>query len=129
MTPRITMAVAARVLTQLRRDHRTLVMLLVLPCAILALLWWMFRDVALGATSFDRLGPALLALIPFIVMFLVTSVTMLRERSSGTLERSHRRPGSRHPRSERVAQLVDGSASMQPFSGGIFDNREVFGVS
>ena len=32
-------------------------------------------------------GPALLAMFPFIVMFLVTSVTTLRERSSGTLER------------------------------------------
>ncbi len=37
--------------------------------------------------AFDRLGPALLALIPFVVMFLVTSVTTLRERTSGTLER------------------------------------------
>jgi ABC-2 type transport system permease protein len=36
---------------------------------------------------FDRIGPALLAIFPVIVMFLVTSVTTLRERSSGTLER------------------------------------------
>ena len=36
---------------------------------------------------FDLVGPALLAMFPFIVMFLVTSVTTLRERSSGTLER------------------------------------------
>ena len=33
MNARITLAVAGRVLTQLRRDHRTLAMLLVLPCA------------------------------------------------------------------------------------------------
>ncbi|MPZ62179.1 MAG: ABC transporter permease subunit, partial [Propionibacteriales bacterium] len=32
-------------------------------------------------------GPPMLAMFPFIVMFLVTSVTTLRERSSGTLER------------------------------------------
>ena len=81
---RITLAVAVRVLTQLRRDHRTLALLVVLPCLILALLWWMFADNAMG---FDNLGPAMLALIPFVVMFLVTSVTTLRERSSGTLER------------------------------------------
>jgi ABC-2 type transport system permease protein len=85
MTPRITLAVAGRVLTQLRRDHRTLAMLLVLPCLLITLLWWMFDD--LPGNNFDRLGPALLALFPFIVMFLVTSVTTLRERSSGTLER------------------------------------------
>ena len=82
MTPRILFAVAGRVLNQIRRDHRTLAMLLVLPCALMTLLWWMFDDL-----TFRALGPALLALFPFIIMFLVTSVTTLRERTSGTLER------------------------------------------
>src|SRR3954469_20510750 len=86
MSARITLAIASRVLTQLRRDRRTLAMLLVLPCVVLTLLWWMFSDTG-GGIGFDSLGPPLLALIPFIVMFLVTSVTTLRERSSGTLER------------------------------------------
>ncbi|HEX6148801.1 ABC transporter permease [Nocardioides sp.] len=85
MNRRVTVAVAARVLTQLRRDHRTLAMLLVVPCVLITLLWWMFED--LPGDIFDRFGPALLALFPFIIMFLVTSVTTLRERSSGTLER------------------------------------------
>ncbi len=85
MTPRITFAVAGRVLTQLRRDHRTAAMLLVLPCLLISLMWWMFED-SFG-DPFDKFGPALLAMFPFIVMFLVTSVTTLRERSSGTLER------------------------------------------
>ena len=84
VTPRITTAVATRVLAQLRHDHRTLGMLVALPCLILALLRWIYDA---QPTVFDRLGPALLALIPFTVMFLVTSVTTLRERSSGTLER------------------------------------------
>src|SRR3712207_3555473 len=84
MTPRVTLAVTARVLTQLRRDHRTLAMLLVLPCLLQALLWWVFEAAPL---VFDRIGPALLAVFPFFVMFLVTSVTTLRERSGGTLER------------------------------------------
>lgn len=85
MSLRRTLAVALRVLQQVRRDPRTLVMLLALPSLLMALLWWMFRDVPLS--PFDRLGPALLAIFPFIVMFLVTSVTTLRERTSGTLER------------------------------------------
>lgn len=85
MSPRITLAVAGRVLTQLRRDRRTMAMLLVLPCLLITLLWWMFNDVR--SSFFDDVGPALLAIFPFIVMFLVTSVTTLRERSSGTLER------------------------------------------
>jgi ABC-2 type transport system permease protein len=83
MTPRITLAVAGRVLTQIRRDRRTLALLLVLPCLLITLLWWMFEDTPV----FDEVGPALLAMFPFIVMFLVTSVTTLRERSGGTLER------------------------------------------
>ncbi|QIG44765.1 ABC transporter permease [Nocardioides anomalus] len=85
MSPRITLAVAGRVLVQLRRDPRTVVLLLVVPCLLLTLLWWMFED-SLG-NPFGRFGPALLAVFPFIVMFLVTSVTTLRERSGGTLER------------------------------------------
>ena len=85
MTPRITMAVAARVLTQLRRDPRTVALLLVVPCVLISLLWWMFKD-SMG-DPFNHIGPALIAMFPFTVMFLVTSVTTLRERSSGTLER------------------------------------------
>ena len=85
MTPRVALAVAGRVLTQLRRDHRTMAMLLVVPCLLISLLWWMFDE--LDPATFDRFGPGLLALFPFIVMFLVTSVTTLRERASGTLER------------------------------------------
>ena len=85
MSARVTLAVAGRVLRQVRRDHRTLAMLLVVPCVLMSLLWWMFDS--LPGAMFDRFGPALLAMFPFIVMFLVTSVTTLRERSSGTLER------------------------------------------
>lgn len=89
---RVTGAIATRVLTQLRRDHRTLAMLLVLPCLLQALLWWVFSD---QGAIFDRIGPALLAIFPFFVMFLVTSVTTLRERSSGTLERLFTMPMQR----------------------------------
>jgi ABC-2 type transport system permease protein len=85
MNPTSTFAVTSRVLTQLRRDRRTMAMLLVLPCALMTLLWWMFQD--LPGDGFSSLGPALLALVPFVIMFLVTSVTTLRERTSGTLER------------------------------------------
>ncbi|GAW48821.1 MULTISPECIES: ABC transporter permease [unclassified Nocardioides] len=85
MSLRVTLAVARRVLTQLRRDRRTLAMLLVLPCLLISLLWWIYDDA--DPRLFDRIGPALLAIFPVIVMFLVTSVTTLRERSSGTLER------------------------------------------
>lgn len=84
MTPRITGAVALRVLQQLRRDHRTTAMLLVVPCVLITLLWWVYSD---AGAMFDRVGAPLLAVFPFTVMFLVTSVTTLAERMSGTLER------------------------------------------
>ena len=84
MSPRITLSVALRVLRQLRHDPRTIAMLVVVPCVLLTLLWWMFDGDEL---VFNQFGPPLLAMFPFIVMFLVTSVTTLRERSSGTLER------------------------------------------
>ena len=84
MSPRTTLAVAGRVLSQLRRDRRTAAMLIAVPCLLLTLLWWMFDG---DDETFARFGPPLLAMFPFIVMFLVTSVTTLRERSSGTLER------------------------------------------
>jgi ABC-2 type transport system permease protein len=84
MSAVVTLAVARRVLMQLRRDPRTVALLLVVPCLLLTLLWWMYDG---DEAIFDVLGPPLLAMFPFVVMFLVTSVTTLRERSSGTLER------------------------------------------
>jgi ABC-2 type transport system permease protein len=83
MTPRIAFATAARVLTQLRRDPRTIALLLVVPPALLTLLRFVLDD----PLQFDRLGAPMVGMFPFITMFLVTSITMLRERTTGTLER------------------------------------------
>jgi ABC-2 type transport system permease protein len=79
-----TLATTRRVLTQLRRDPRTIALLLLVPLVLLWLLELVFDE---QPGTFDRIGPALLALFPFVVMFLVTSVATLRERTSGTLER------------------------------------------
>jgi len=83
MNPAITLATARRVLSQLRHDHRTVAMLIIVPCVLLALLAWVFD----GTTTFDAVGAPLLGIFPFVIMFLVTSVATLRERTSGTLER------------------------------------------
>jgi ABC-2 type transport system permease protein len=72
------------VLTQLGHDRRTVALLFVVPIVLMTLLDFVYDD---RPEIFDRLGPPLLALFPFIVMFLVTSVAVLRERTSGTLER------------------------------------------
>lgn len=83
MSARLTAATALRVLRQLRHDRRTLAMLLVVPCVLIGLLAWVYE----GTGVYDRIGAPLLGVFPFVVMFLVTSVTTLRERQSGTLER------------------------------------------
>lgn len=79
-----TFLTAARVLRQLRHDPRTVVLMLVVPCVLLTLLWWVLID---QGSAFDRFAPSLLAIFPLTVMFLVTSIATLRERSSGTLDR------------------------------------------
>lgn len=84
MSARATLATARRVLAQLRRDHRTMALLLVVPVLLLTLLSYVYDG---QPQVFDRIGGPLLALFPFTTMFLVTSVAMLRERSGGTLER------------------------------------------
>jgi ABC-2 type transport system permease protein len=84
MSPRSTLAVAARVLAQLRRDPRTVVLMLGISPFLLTLLRGAFdQDLA----SFQRIGGPLVGLFPFTTMFVVTSITMLRERTTGTLER------------------------------------------
>lgn len=83
MNPRLTLVTAARVLRQVTRDHRTLALLLVMPVVLMGLLAWIYVDGPL----FERIGPVLVTVFPFVIMFVVTSVATLRERTSGTLER------------------------------------------
>ncbi|MDR0431854.1 MAG: ABC transporter permease [Bifidobacteriaceae bacterium] len=85
MSARHTWATAVRVLTQLRHDRRTIGILVVVPCLLLGLIAWMFADSPVPVI--DTIGPLLLGVFPAVVMFLVTSVATLRERTSGTLER------------------------------------------
>ena len=84
MSLRVTLATARRVLEQLKGDHRTVALLMVVPCVLMALLYWVFDG---QPQIFDGVGLMLLGVFPFVTMFLVTSVAMLRERTSGTLER------------------------------------------
>ncbi len=79
----ITLATTRRILAQLRHDRRTVGLLIGVPSLLMILL----RYVMDRPQAFDRYGPILLGVFPFIVMFIVTSVGTLRERTSGTLER------------------------------------------
>jgi ABC-2 type transport system permease protein len=84
MNPRITLATTARILRQLRHDRRTIALLLVVPVLLLTLLYFMFDS---AGPTFDRIALIMLGIFPFVIMFLVTSIAMLRERTTGTLER------------------------------------------
>jgi len=84
VSPTATLSTTARVLTQLRRDPRTLALVLIVPPALLALFKYVFDR---HPMTFDRIGGPLVGLFPFILMFLLTSIAMLRERTTGTLER------------------------------------------
>jgi ABC-2 type transport system permease protein len=84
VSPRCTLAVAKRVIEQLRRDPRTIALVLVIPCVLMTLVKYMFEG---QPGTFERIGPPMLGLFPLTMMFLITSITMLRERTTGTLER------------------------------------------
>lgn len=87
-----------RILKQLRADHRTVAMILVVPALLLTLLYFIYQDLPTppGQVSmFDRVGITMLGILPFIVMFLITAIAMQRERTSGTLERLMTTPMSK----------------------------------
>jgi ABC-2 type transport system permease protein len=75
---------------QIAGDHRSVAMIIVVPSAIITLMYFMLQDAPHrpGSPSpFNNACLILLGIFPLIVMFLITSITMQRERVSGTLER------------------------------------------
>ncbi len=73
-----------RILGQLRHDRRTVALLIVVPPLLLTLLYYMFQDTP---AIFQGVALSMLGIFPFVIMFLITSIAMLRERTTGTLER------------------------------------------
>jgi ABC-2 type transport system permease protein len=84
MSVRITLTTTLRILRQLRHDPRTIALLVVVPSLLLTLMRYVFDS---QPAIFNRVGVIMLGVFPFVAMFLVTSVAMLRERTTGTLER------------------------------------------
>jgi ABC-2 type transport system permease protein len=83
MTLTFTTATASRILTQLRHDRRTVALMVLVPSLLMILLRYVFNS----EQAFSAAAPALLAVFPFAIMFIVTSITTLRERTTATLER------------------------------------------
>jgi ABC-2 type transport system permease protein len=84
MSPRRALLTAERVLQQIRHDRRTIALLLIVPAGLLTLLRYVLDS---RPAVFQAVGAPLCGLFPFVVMFLITSIAMLRERTTGTLER------------------------------------------
>jgi ABC-2 type transport system permease protein len=79
-----TRATAVRVLRQLRHDPRTVGLLLLVPAVLMAIFRFVYDRQRI---AFNAAGPPLMVIFPLITMFLVSSVSLLRERTTGTLER------------------------------------------
>ncbi|HSW92356.1 MAG TPA: ABC transporter permease [Patescibacteria group bacterium] len=77
-------ATAGRILQQLLHDKRTIALMFLAPTILMSLLAWVFSN---NDRMFNSIAPALLGVFPFVIMFLITSITTLRERTGGTLER------------------------------------------
>ena len=77
-------AVAKRVLLQLKHDPRTLALIFLSPILLLTILKFVYWS---NPHLFQQVAGSMLAVFPMLMMFLITSVATLRERSSGTLER------------------------------------------
>lgn len=87
-----TLATTRRVLHQLKHDHRTLAIAIVVPCVLVVILKYLFEK---QPQLFNGVAPVILAIFPMVIMFLITSIAMLRERTSGTLDRLMTTPMSK----------------------------------
>lgn len=84
MSTRIIGATVGRILRQLRHDHRTIALIVVIPLVLMTLVYYMLDG---QEPTASRIVLTMLGIFGFVIMFLITSIAMLRERTSGTLER------------------------------------------
>jgi len=92
MSLRKTLATTKRVLGQLHHDRRTLGLVLLVPVLLITLLKYVFDG---EPRMFNAIAPIILGIFPLLMMFLVTSIATLRERTSGTLDRLMTMPMSK----------------------------------
>jgi ABC-2 type transport system permease protein len=79
-----TLAIATRIFHQIRRDHRSLALIIVAPLLVMALVGFSFTE---QQPVLDRISPGMMCVFAFFFTFLLTGVSFLRERAQGTLER------------------------------------------
>ena len=85
------LTIAGRIIRQMLRDRRTMVLIIAMPLVVMTLIGLSFPDEGV----LDYIAPALLATLAFFFSFLLTGISFLRERSQGTMERLMASPVSR----------------------------------
>jgi ABC-2 type transport system permease protein len=86
-----TFTVAGRVMLQVIRDRRTIALLVIVPLVIASLVGVSIPD----KSMLDYTAPAMLATLILFFGFIITGISVLRERSQGTMERLMASPISR----------------------------------
>lgn len=92
MSIRKTLATTRRVLGQLRHDPRTIGLVILAPILLITILKYVYQG---EPRVFDSVAPMMLGVFPLLMMFLITSVATLRERTTGTLDRLMTEPMSK----------------------------------
>src|SRR4030042_1645656 len=86
-----TLTIARRVMLQVIRDRRTIALLVIVPLVIASIVGVSIPE----KHMLDYIAPAMLATLILFFGFLITGISVLRERSQGTMERLMASPISR----------------------------------
>ena len=78
------LAIAARIAREIRRDRRSLALIIGAPIIVMSLIGFSFQD---QKSVLNEVAPALIATMAMFFVFVLTGISFLRERSQGTLER------------------------------------------
>ncbi|MBC8453086.1 MAG: ABC transporter permease [Chloroflexi bacterium] len=77
-------AIAARIVKEIRRDRRSMALIIGAPIIVMSLIGFSFQD---QKPVLNQAAPALIATPSMFFVFVLTGISFLRERSQGTLER------------------------------------------
>jgi ABC-2 type transport system permease protein len=88
---RSTFTIASRIIIQMVRDRRTIGLLVIAPLVIASIVGVSIPD----KRMLDYTAPAILAVLILFFGFILTGISVLRERSQGTMERLMASPAAR----------------------------------
>ena len=103
-------AIASRVAREIRRDRRSLALIIGAPLIVMSLIGFSFQD---QKPVLNQVAPALIATMAMFFVFVLTGISFLRERAQGTLERLLSTAVSR---SDLLAGYLSGIPAFRPDS-------------